>query len=97
MGGLPWSDVKKNVDLLGGGVGSAFGGDARAVIAIFLHELANILHGAVEFVASVRLSQLQFGSVNDLIVVGMTGGAFNVDGADKEVERRGEYEHHTRT
>ncbi len=45
VGRLAGGDVKEDGDLLGGGIGSAFGGDARAVIAVLLHKLPDVLAG----------------------------------------------------
>jgi len=96
VGRLSSRDVEKDIDLLVGGVGGAFGGDARAVIAVLLHELANVLHGAVELVESMKFAELKLGSIHDLVGVGMAGSAFYVDGPDKEIKGSSESEHHTR-
>ena len=41
------------------GVGSAFGGDARTIIAVLLHELPDVLQGPVEFVAWYRARRVE--------------------------------------
>ena len=96
VGRLSRRDVEEDIDLLGGGIGSAFGGDAGAVIAVLLHELADVLQGAVEFVESIKFAELELGGIDDLVVIGVAGSAFHVDGADKEIERSGEGEQHIR-
>ena len=75
------------------GIGGAFGGDARAVIAVLLHELADVLQGMIEFFESMKFAELELGGIDDLVVVGVAGSAFHVDGSDKEIERSGEGEH----
>ena len=46
-------NVEKDTNLLGGCIGGAFSGDASPVIAVLLHELSNVLQGAVELVESM--------------------------------------------
>src|SRR6202051_2909008 len=60
MGRLSRSDVKNKVDLLDGCVGSAFRGDARPIIPILLHELADVLESAIKFVGSMKFAELVF-------------------------------------
>lgn len=88
--------MEQDVDLLGSGIGDAFGSHAGTVVAVLLHELADVLQGAVELVAGMQFSELEFGGVHDLVVAGMPGSAFHVNGADKKVERSGEGEHNIR-
>lgn len=89
-------NVDENIDLLVGGVRSAFGGDACAIIAVLLHELAHVSQGAFEFVGSIKLAEFKLCGVDDLVRVGMAGSAFHINGSDKEVERGGESQHHAR-
>lgn len=94
VGGLSRGDVEKDIDLLGSGVGSAFGRDARAVVAVLLHELANVLQGTIEFVKRMQLAELKLGRIHDLVGVGVVWGALHVDGSDKEIERGDEGKQH---
>ena len=90
-------DVEEDIDLLGGRIGSAFGGNAGAVIAVLLHELPDVPQGAPEFIESIDFAKLELGGIDDLVVIGVTGSAFHIDGADKEIERSSESEQHIRT
>src|SRR5208283_1895257 len=90
-------DVKEDGDLLGGGIGGAFGGDAGAVIAVLLHKLPDVLQGVVEFIGRIKFAELELRGIENLVAVGMSGSAFHIDGADKEIGRSGEGEHHIRT
>src|SRR5579863_558949 len=85
-------NVKQNIHLLGRGVGSAFCDDPGTIISVLLHELANVLQGKVELFEGMKLSQLKLGGVNDLVAVRAARSAFDVNGADKKVERSGEGE-----
>ena len=80
------SDAEEDIRLLGRGIGTAFCGDACAVISVLLHELPDVLQGAVEFIGSIEFAELQLGGIENLVRVGVTGSAFRVDGADKEIE-----------
>src|ERR1700693_2308488 len=88
--------MKEDADLLAGWSGSAFSGDAGAVIAVLLHELPHVLQGTVEGIESVKLAELELGGIRDLVSVGLTGSAFHVAPADKKVERSSEGEQHFR-
>jgi len=44
----------------------------------------------------MQFSELEFGGVHDLVVAGMPGSAFHVNGADKKVEPSGEGEYDIR-
>ena len=59
MGRFSSRDVDENIDLLVGGVGSAFGGDACAIIAVLLHELAHVSQGAFEFVGEYKARRVR--------------------------------------
>lgn len=87
VSGLTRSNVKQNAHLLGGGIGSAFRRHSRTVVAVLLHELADVLQSTVELVAGMEFAELEFGGVDDLVIAGMAGSAFNVDGTHKEVGR----------
>ena len=58
MGRLSGGDVKEDVDLLVSGIGSAFGSNAGAVVAVLLHELPDVLQGAVEFIAEYKVRRV---------------------------------------
>ena len=94
--GSPAEMWNEDIDLLVGRVGSAFGSDACAIIAVLLHELAHVSQGALEFVGVYSSPSSNLVCVYDLVRVGMAGSAFYVDGSDKKVERGGESEHHAR-
>src|SRR5271166_551574 len=94
---LTCADVKQDIHLLRGGIGGAFGGDARTIITIFLHELANVLQGAAEFFGRVEFAELELGGIEDLVSVGVARRTFHFDGSDKKVERGGEGEQHIRS
>ncbi len=96
VGRFSGADVDENIDLLVGWVGSTFSGDARAIIAILLHQLADVSEGELEFVLSMKLAELELGGVDDLVGVGVGRSPFHVDGSNKEVERGGESEPHAR-
>ena len=79
-------DVKQNIDLLRGGVGNAFGRHPISIIAIFLHELADILKCAVKFVCGIQFTELKLGGVYNLIVAGMAGSTFHIYRSHKKIE-----------
>src|SRR5580693_4498713 len=89
--------MKEDADLLGSGIGSAFGSDAGAVIAVLLHELPDVLQSTVEFIGRIEFAELELGGIQDLVGVGLTGSAFHVYRADKKVEQSSEAEQHFRT
>ena len=96
VGRLSRRDVEENIDLLGRRIGSAFGGDSRAVVAVLLHELADVLQGVVEFVERMKFAEFELRGIHDLVVVGMAGSSFDIDGSDKEIKRCIEDETHIR-
>ncbi len=96
MSRLARSDVEENVDLLGGGVGSGFRSNACAIIAVLLHELADILQGEVKLLRGMKFTELKLGGIDDLVVIGMAGSAFYIDCAHKEIKRSGEGQQHIR-
>ncbi len=85
------------VTLLGSGIRSAFGGDAGAVIAILLHKLADVSQGVVELIKRIKFAELELRGIEDLVGVGMSGSAFYIDGADKEIRQSSKGEQHIRT
>ncbi len=97
VGGLSGRDMKEDADLLGGGIGSAFGGDAGAVISVLLHELPDVPQGSVELIESIEFAELELGGIQGLVGVGLTGSTFHVDSADKKVKHGSECEPHIRT
>ncbi len=94
MGRLSSGNVEEDVDLLGSGIRGAFSSGSRAIIAVLLQQQADILQGVIEFVQSIKFTELELGRVHDLVEAGVAGTAFHVDGANKEVERCGEGKQH---
>ena len=79
-------EVNDDIDLLRGRIGCTFRRHPGAVVAVFLHQLADILQRTLEFLAAVRFSQFELGGVDDLVCVGAARRALGFDGTDEEVE-----------
>src|SRR5262249_42733451 len=77
--------VKQNVHLLIGWVVCALGGNARPVVAILLHPLADVVQGAGQPVGGIQLSELELFGIHNLVGVRPVGSAVDIDGPDKEI------------
>ncbi len=51
----------------------------------------------VEFIERIKFAELELRGIEDLVGVGMTGSAFHIDGAYKEIRQSSEGEQHIRT
>jgi len=96
VGRFSGRDVEENVHLLDSGVRSALSGDSGAIKPVLLHELPNILQSPVEFIERVKFAELELTGIENLVRVGVTGSAFHINRAHKEVDRGGESEQYIR-
>ena len=60
-------------------------GDFGSIKSVFLHDLLDISHGAIKFLLTEQVTQLEFGGIRNLVGIGAVGIALDVDSADEVI------------
>src|SRR5437879_9185084 len=77
--------MEQQVHLLGGWVGCTLCGYPCTIVAIFLHELADVLKCTIQLVEGMKLSQFELRGIDNLVCIGAAGSAFDLDSPHEKV------------